>query len=150
MFSNRSEKLKEIALRAWGGEGSAISNLLEIIRALQAAAGNALSRGHIFDQTNPIARQIVEHPMHPRAGRRVRIVADERKRFYSLWRAAPLQRRRDIDSVARVLARNRLAFRKRRTRQLEFHFALFRFIGSGFQGGRCWLVGATEQQQRHY
>ena len=59
--------------------------------------------------------------MDPHAGRRIRIVADERDTFRRRRDATPRQRRRDVLPVARVLRRNRTAFRERGAAHFQSH-----------------------------
>ena len=59
--------------------------------------------------------------MHPRSGRRVRIVDDESKRGAARWSSAPGERRRDVRAVAGVFDRDRRSFFERRAGERERH-----------------------------
>ena len=65
--------------------------------------------------------QIVEHPMHPYSGRRIRIMDDQSKALRIPRCISPTQRDRDIGTVAGVLGRNGQVLLESRTPQFERH-----------------------------
>ena len=79
--------------------GTAIARAMEVIDSLPKASAN-VSRARIFRKLRVHARNIVDSPVPPHARRGVGIIAEQHEAA-GLWRrAAPLQRRRDIFSVA--------------------------------------------------
>src|SRR2546428_503106 len=137
-------EFEEVTMRAAWRAGTTVPNLLEVVRALQASAWKYFSRRRVFDQANLVSRQIVEHPMHPRARGRIRIVADDRDCLCRFWHAAPFQRRRDVNAIASVLLRNRLAFIEGRAGHLESRLfvlrccrgVLFNWLWRGWGGAK--------------
>src|SRR5207244_4638960 len=136
---------EEVTMRAAWRAGTAVANLLKVVGALHAAAWKCFSRRRVLDQTNLVSRQIVEHPMHPGARRRVGIVANDRERLCRLWHAGPLQRRRDVDAIASVLLWNRFAFLECSTGCVKSHFFLLR-CGRGLLFNWLGRAGASEEE----
>src|SRR5262245_3190506 len=108
---------------AWWA-GAAIPNALEIIDALFGPVGDGFSRGDSLRHFCDRSRQIVEHPMNPRAHRSIGVVADEREAFCGLRDVAPIEWRRDVFSVAGVLSWDRLPFGKGGTDHSNGHNCL--------------------------
>src|SRR2546422_7092045 len=103
-------ELEEVAVRLPGRRaGAAVAHLPEVVHALACAAGEVLVGRHAFPQLARGRWDVVDDPVDPRAGRRIRVVADQRERLRTGWRVAPAKGRGHVPAVAAVLLRNRLA-----------------------------------------
>ncbi len=112
---------EHIAVRAGRRTRAAVSDLAKVVLPLAAAAPDLIACGHPFGQSGGRRGKAVNHPMDPDAGRRVRVVADEREALRRRRDSAPGQGWRDVLSVARVLRRNRASFRERGASQFQSH-----------------------------
>src|SRR5205823_15021859 len=88
---------------------AALPDLPEIVQALTRAAGEVLVRGHAFAQLDGGRRDVVDHPVDPRARGRVGILADECQRLRIGRDVLPAKRWRHVAALAAVLLGNRLA-----------------------------------------
>ena len=89
--------------RAW----AAIADLLKIIHALHSPLGEFVLFREIFWKFVDGVRDVIGHPMHPCPVRRVWIVDYQGKTARPRRLIRPLQRRRDVRALTRVLYRNR-------------------------------------------
>src|SRR5439155_663969 len=90
-------ELEEVAMRLPGrGAGATVAHLPEVVHALAGAAREILVGWHAFAQLARGGRDVVDHPVDPRAGGGVGIVADEREHLRVGRRVAPAERRRHV------------------------------------------------------
>src|SRR5258708_5764900 len=94
-------QLKKIAVRFSRRRArTAITNLAKVIAPLPRAIRELLLLRNAFCQLLRICRQIIEHPMHPVAHRRIWTIHDQSKTLRARRRAAPGNRWRKLGSIA--------------------------------------------------
>jgi hypothetical protein len=104
-------ELEKVAVRFAGRRTRpAIADALVVVQALLCTVGQLRRYCHAFSQTGGVRRQIVNHPMHPGAHRRIGVVANQREAFRGGRHARPLQRGRKVLFIERMTRGNRLAF----------------------------------------
>jgi len=122
---------------------AAVTDLAKIIHSLLCAAGKLRRWGRAFRKRRHSGRQVVNHPMHPGAARRIRIVGNKRGAFGISGRVVPGQRRRNVQSGAGIFVRYRLAVGECRTDDLKGQggflcgFGMVRATGSNHTTEPC-------------
>src|SRR5262249_19998471 len=100
---------------------AAVANSLEVVDALLCTSRRGLGSRDALRQLIDVCRQIIQHPVHPSACRRVWIITNQGKALSAIRYAAPLERRRDIIAVTGMLRRNRFTLFECRAGELKFH-----------------------------
>src|SRR5712692_1909795 len=100
---------------------TAIAGSLEVVGALFCSLRRRLGSRDALRQFIHTRRQIIQHPVHPRACRRVRIVTNQRKALRAIRYSAPLERRRSVFAITGMFGWNRFTIFKRRAGERKFH-----------------------------
>src|SRR5262249_41943289 len=100
-------ELEEVSVRlARGWAGPAIAQPAEIVLALLGSSGHVLAFVQILGEFSRRGRQVIQHPMHPRAYRRVWIISDEDQTLGACGNTAPFKRRREVFLIASMPGRD--------------------------------------------
>src|SRR6202521_485017 len=142
-------QLEKIAVRLAGRRTRpAVSDLAEIVPALQRAAGKLLLPRHPFRKFLGVCGKVVQNPVHPRSRGGVGIIHDEGKALGICRRFIPFQFRGDVLRVARKFLGDRFSLRKVRACNLQCHGSSYRLREelSGKQRGDAKQVAGQERK----